>query len=111
MYLFGKVRVRDDPQATAPSSAVASEPQYTSCCVVVKNINRSMFVLPALTGENDDEGKPKRYGMVSIKQPRACRLPNLFPRKVTPARSFAPNGTHCTPKSRRARCTTRSRIS
>ena len=65
VYLFGKVQVHGD-QAAGSSSTGASEPQYTSCCVVVKNINRSMFVLPKLTGENDDEGNPKRYGMVGV---------------------------------------------
>lgn len=56
--------------------------QYASCCVVTKNVNRSMFVLPRKTGEVDDDGKPKRYSWDLVhKEVTSLLVPSCIPRR------------------------------
>jgi DNA polymerase alpha subunit A len=64
VYLFGKVAVQ--PPAGSPENTPAS---HVSCCVVVKNLQRCMFVLPrALPGHevDDQTGKLKRFAWPDV---------------------------------------------
>ena len=89
VYLFGKVAVRDPAGAVAAGGASVAngsqegsasqgassqraaddkEVPTVSCCVVVKNLMRSMFVLPReLPGEEDAKtGAPRRVGLGEV---------------------------------------------
>jgi len=64
VYLFGKVAVQ--PPAGSPENTPVS---HVSCCVVVKNLQRCMFVLPrALPGNevDDQTGKLKRFAWPDV---------------------------------------------
>lgn len=64
VYLFGKVAVQ--PPAGSPENTPVS---HVSCCAVVKNLQRCMFVLPrALPGNevDDQTGKLKRFAWPDV---------------------------------------------
>ena len=63
-------------------SPEGTPPTHVSCCVVVKNLQRCMFVLPRETGEEDDAtGLPKRFGWGEVhKELNGLLVPACIPR-------------------------------
>lgn len=66
IYVFGKVRVQADDAANGAGGGGDSSSRFVSCCLVVQNNMRSMFVLPRLTGEVDDEGNSTRFNCQEV---------------------------------------------
>lgn len=61
-------------QIKAPPGESSSQSKFVSCCVVVKNVMRSMFVLPRATDEVDEHGNPRRCGLAEVTCPLLSRV-------------------------------------
>jgi hypothetical protein len=94
-YVFGKVALKpatadnssgaDSPSTPSSSSSAAAAPiEFVSCCVVVKGLMRSMFVLPnELPSKNEfgPNGKLKRYDWGEVhKEVNSLLVPACLPR-------------------------------